>query len=105
MLSLREIFTDNPSKSCVASTQPPEAGEWTRIEMSHAEVDGKYFLSLSVGGREVGRMEADPRLRQLTLVKVVIGDGVQSALLGPQACCFGETVIEVSFVPSQGLQF
>ena len=75
MLSLREIFTDNPSTSCVASTQPPEAGDWTRIEMSHKEVDGKYFLSLSVGGREVGRMEADPRLRQLTLVKVFIGGG------------------------------
>ena len=74
-MSLREIFTDNPSKSCVASTQPPEAGEWTRIEMSHEKVDGKYFLSLSVGGREVGRMEADPRLRHLTLVKVVIGGG------------------------------
>ena len=84
MLSLKEIFTDNPSTSCVASTQPPEVRDWTKIEKSHEEVDGKYFLSLSVGGREVGRMEADPRLRELNPVRVGVGGGPefnQSGLL------------------------
>ena len=75
MLSLKEILTDNPSASCVASSQPPEVGEWTRIEISHEEVDGHYSLSLAVGGSEVGRMEDYLSLGQLNLVKVVIGGG------------------------------
>ena len=38
-------------------------------------MDEKYFLSLSFGGREVGRKEAtSPELRKLTDVTVVIGD-------------------------------
>ena len=57
------------------SNQLPELGEWTRIEISHEEEEeGKYFLSLTVGGREVGREEvADPQLRELTDAKVTIG--------------------------------
>ena len=44
--------------------------------MSHEEVDGKYFLSLSVGGREVARTEAEPEysdLKKLTDVNVTLG--------------------------------
>ena len=56
------------------SNQLPEVGEWTRIEMSHEEEDGKYFLSLSLGGKEVGREEvSDPLLRNLIDAQVTIG--------------------------------
>ena len=58
----------------VESRQRPKVGEWTRMEIGHQKVDDKYFLSLSVGGREVGRKQvADPDLRKPTDVKVVIG--------------------------------
>ena len=43
--------------------------------IGHEMVDEKYFLFLSVGGREVGRKEVtDPELRKLTDVKIGIGD-------------------------------
>ena len=59
----------------VKSTQLPKVGEWTRIELGHEKVDGKYFLSLSVGGREVGRKEVtDPELRKPTEFTVCIGN-------------------------------
>ena len=62
----------------VASTQLPKVGEWTRMEIGHEKVDDKYFLSLSVGGREVGRKEVDdPGLRKPTNVKVRIGSLTQ----------------------------
>ena len=33
-------------------------GEWNRIEITHDEgEDGRFFLSLSVGGRELGQMD------------------------------------------------
>ena len=69
------IEDDNPvhAESRVVSSQLPKVGEWTRIEVSHEEVGGRYFLSLSVGGREVGRTEAGPDLRKLTDVKIVAG--------------------------------
>ena len=34
---------------------PPKLGEWTRIEMSLEEENGKAILAFSVGGQEVGR--------------------------------------------------
>ena len=59
----------------VTSTQLPKVGEWTRVEIGHEKVDEKYFLALSVGGREVGRKEVTgPELRNLTDVKVYIGN-------------------------------
>ena len=49
-------------------------GEWTRMEISHEKEDGKYFLSFSIGGTEVGRKEvALPMSRDRTNVKVTIG--------------------------------
>ena len=62
----------------VTSTQLPKVGEWTRMEIGHEKVDGKFFLSLSVGGMEVGRKEVDdPGLRKPTDVKVRIGSLTQ----------------------------
>ena len=62
----------------VESTQLPKVGEWTRIEFGHEKVDEKYFLSLSLGGREVGRKEVtNPELRKLTDIQVCIGDQIQ----------------------------
>ena len=62
------------SRAFLRSNQLPRVGEWTRIEISHEEEDGKYFLSLSVAGKEVGREEVDdPQLRNLTGVKVTLG--------------------------------
>ena len=56
------------------SSQLPEVREWTGIEISHEEVESKYFLSWSVGGREVGREEAGPDLKKLTDVRIGVGD-------------------------------
>ena len=62
----------------VTSTQLPKVGEWTRVEIGHEKVDEKYFLALSVGGREVGRKEVSgPELRNLTDVNVYIGHPVE----------------------------
>ena len=70
----------------VKSTQLPKVGEWTRVEIGHEKVDEKYFLSLSLGGREVGRKEVtDPELRKLTDVQVCIGD---------QKVCIGDQIQE-----------
>ena len=58
----------------VESSQLPKIGEWTKIEVGHEKVDGKFFLYLSIGGREVGRTDdIDPRLRKLTDVSVHLG--------------------------------
>ena len=71
------ILRDNNTfhdQGTLVRNQLPKVGEWTRIEIGHEKVDEKYFLSLSVGGREVGRKEVTgPELRNLTDVKVYIG--------------------------------
>ena len=66
----------------VMSCQLPKIGEWTRIEFGHEKVDEKYFLSLSVGGREVGRKEVtlNSDLRRLTDVKVGFGTSDEECL-------------------------
>ena len=49
------------------SNQLPRIGEWTRMELSHEEEDGKFFLSFAVGGRELGRKEeTDPKFREIS---------------------------------------
>ena len=70
----------NPTHSTptMTSSQLPRVGEWTKVEISHEEVDGEFFLSLAVGGREVGREAAGPDLRKLTDVKVCIGCSLAS---------------------------
>ena len=64
----------NPGYEGLESNQPPKLGEWTRIEISHEEENGKWILSFSVGGKEVGRDEVDQSSsRDITDVKIYIG--------------------------------
>ena len=60
--NLNSITLDDhtdPDFESLVSLRPPKLGEWTRIEISHEEENGKSFLSFSVGGKEVGRREVD----------------------------------------------
>ena len=56
------------------SNQLPKLHEWTRVEISHVEEGGKYFLSLSVGGKELGRKECSMG-RNLTNINIYYGRG------------------------------
>ena len=61
-------------RNVVFGNPVPNVGEWTRIEIGHEEEEGKYFLSLAVGGEHVGRREVtDPELKKSTDVKLEIG--------------------------------
>ena len=40
------------------STELPKVDEWTRIEISHEEEDGKFFFIFSVGGTQMGKKES-----------------------------------------------
>ena len=58
----------------IKSEQLPKPFEWTRIEIGHEENDGKYLITFSVGGKEVGRQEVDDEnLRKLEDVDLMIG--------------------------------
>ena len=54
------------------SNQLPKIGEWTRMEISHEEEDGKFFLSFGVAGRQLARKEAT-EFRELADVIISIG--------------------------------
>ena len=71
-------FRNDDNQPCprnvVFGNPVPNVGEWTRIEIGHGEEDGKYFLSLAVGGGHVGRGEVDDlALKNPTDVKLYIG--------------------------------
>ena len=58
----------------IKSEQLPNLFEWTRIEIGHEENNGKYLITFSVGGKEVGRQEVDNEdLRKLEDVHLMIG--------------------------------
>ena len=57
----------------------PKIGEWTRIEISHEEVEDKFYLGLTVGGVLLGRREAHPKLQRMKSVTATFG--------GDQALC------------------
>ena len=58
----------------IKSEQLPNLFEWTRIEIGHEENNGKYLITFSVGGKEVGRQEVyDEDLRKLEDVDLMIG--------------------------------
>ena len=72
--SMDEDDNPVPPRQVAVGNQVPKVGEWTRIEISHKEEEGKYFLSLAVGGEHVGRGEVtDPVLKNPTDVKLEIG--------------------------------
>ena len=43
--------------SVVESNELPVVGEWTRVEISHEKEEDKYFLYLTVGGKELGKSD------------------------------------------------
>ena len=60
-----------PNLTLVRLGRLPAVGEWTRIEVSHEEEGGKYFLSLTVGDAEVVKKEVtDYDLRNLSTVRI-----------------------------------
>ena len=76
ILAKSPSMDDNPvpPRRVAAGNQVPKVGEWTRIEISHKKEEGKYFLSLAVGGEQVGREEVnEPALHNPTDVKLSIG--------------------------------
>ena len=54
------------------SNQLPNLQEWSRIEIGHVEEEGNFFLTLSVGGQQLGR-EACQLGRSLTNVRIYSG--------------------------------
>ena len=59
----------------IESSSLPKIGEWTRIEISHEEVNDKFYLGLTVGGALLGRREAHPKLQRMKLVTATFGGG------------------------------
>ena len=62
----------------VSKYQPlPQVGEWTRIEVSceKEDEDGRFFVALSIGGRELGRAEVESE--EQTDVKIGFGQEYQ----------------------------
>ena len=41
----------------VESNEVPVVGEWTRVEISREKEEDKYFLYLTVGGKELGKSD------------------------------------------------
>ena len=78
-ISLRRWRLNGENQLLLESRQLPTIGEWTRIEVSHEEEDGKFFLSFAVGGRELGRKEAtDQEYREMTDLRINIEEhGIQ----------------------------
>ena len=66
---------DDDGVLILKSDQLPKLNEWTRVEISHVEEGGKYFLSLSVGGKELGRKECKMG-RNLTNINIYYGRGI-----------------------------
>jgi len=57
----------------IESSSLPKIGEWTRIEISHEEVEDKFYLGLRVGGALLGRREAHPKLQRLKQMSATFG--------------------------------
>ena len=68
---------DEEGQLFLESNQLPKIGEWTRMEISHKEEDGEFFLSFGVAGRQLARKEAT-EFRELADVTLRIGTGIAS---------------------------
>ena len=76
-IALDNLASDGPVRRGQVSSQAPLLGEWTRMEISHEEENGKWILSLSVGGKQVARYEPgilDLGCGEFTDVKIYIGN-------------------------------
>ena len=62
-----------PDFEGLESKQPPKVGEWTRIEISQEEENGRCILSFSVGGKEIGREDMGDCKETMYDVKVFAG--------------------------------
>ena len=70
------MFLEGNDSYGLRRDQLPKLFEWTRMEFSHEEEDGKYFIILSVGGKEVGRtVTEDFDFENLEDVKIHTGGG------------------------------
>ena len=56
-----------------SSSALPKIGEWTRIGISHEEVDGRFYVALSKDDIQLGRKEAHPELQRMTDFEVGFG--------------------------------
>ena len=63
---------DEEGQLFLESNQLPKIGEWTRMEISHKEEDGEFFLSFGVAGRQLARKEAT-EFREMANVTIRIG--------------------------------
>ena len=58
----------------MSSNELPKIGEWTRLEISHEEKEGRFFLSLTIGDMEAAKEEMQSaRMAKLTDVEISIG--------------------------------
>ena len=72
-LSSSQIFASNSQGNIQArqeADEVPKLGQWTRVEMTHEKVDEEFYLTLSLDGKEVARVEAHPGLQRLTDVSI-----------------------------------
>ena len=58
------------------SIQRPKLHEWSRIEIGHIEEGGNYFVTLSLGGQELGR-KACRLMGNVTKIKISYGSTAQ----------------------------
>ena len=72
-MSVCHIFASNSQGNIQArqeADEVPKLGQWTRVEMTHEKVDEEFYLTLSLDGKEVARVEAHPGLQRLTDVSI-----------------------------------
>ena len=50
-------YVQSTPKFTIESNELPEVGKWTRVEISHEKEEDKYFLYLTVGGKELGKSD------------------------------------------------
>ena len=70
-------FSDLVFGPPIGMEQLPKLPEWTRIEISHVEEGGQYFLSITVGVWTKRRQASELNLSNLTDVKIYSGNDYQ----------------------------
>ena len=63
-----------PNQYAIVCKAPLLGGGWCKVEISHEKEGEKFTLAMSVGGQEVGRLDAvSPILSNMTDVEIYIG--------------------------------